>query len=161
MPKNAWKRKKVTERELITAGGEKLTERDPWKYRHYLYPRDDVNFTLFTHPECPYCLAALEALVHSTTKDGKFLKFRNFDYVVCFLDPQLAKDINELSNNHKTIPLVFEGVHFVGGFRELIKLLRKKYKMEWEPPKIKGDLEEHKALLKDAWNELKARTETD
>jgi len=157
--KNKWKKKRIRERQIKKNGGD-CTELDRDKYRFYLYPRGDVDFTIYSHPECPYSVAALEALNRSRMKNGEFIKYRNFDYVVSFVDPKFSVDISGLSRGWKTVPLVFRGKEFIGGFQELMTVLKNDFKIDkkiLKKDKKLGSGQLYGSLLGDAWRELRNR----
>jgi glutaredoxin 3 len=69
--------------------------------------------TLYTRRWCGYCVAA-----------RRLLNKRGIEYTEIPVDgkPDLRRTIAEANGNWPTVPMVFIGEFFVGGYRELSKL---------------------------------------
>ena len=76
-----------------------------------IFYKDDDTFTIFTQSdrECPYCNRALE-----------YLRNHNLPFVKFALKHE---DIVELADifEYYTVPVIFKGKDFVGGYTELLK----------------------------------------
>lgn len=67
--------------------------------------------TLYTKPTCPYCIAAKQLLVN------KGVTFE--DIVITTLSEDERAELAARTNNHRTVPQIFIGETFVGGFDDL------------------------------------------
>jgi glutaredoxin 3 len=68
---------------------------------------------IYTTSVCPYCLAA-KRLLH---EQGVVFEEIRLDF-----DPQERRRLSEQLNGWRTVPMVFIGDDFVGGFTELREL---------------------------------------
>lgn len=85
-----------------------------------------VKIKLYTKTYCPYCRAALRIL--------DYLKIE-YDNVDVMENYEEYKDLAN-KNNHLTVPLIFIGEEFIGGYDELDFLyesgdLNKKYSFKY------------------------------
>lgn len=67
--------------------------------------------TLYTKPTCPYCIAAKNLL------DNKGIEYT--DIVITTLSDDERAELTTRTNNHRTVPQIFIGDKFVGGFDNL------------------------------------------
>lgn len=67
--------------------------------------------TLYTKPTCPYCIAAKQLLAN------KGVTFE--DIVITTLSENERAELATRTNNHRTVPQIFIGETFVGGFDDL------------------------------------------
>lgn len=67
--------------------------------------------TLYTKPTCPYCIAAKQLLAN------KGVTFE--DIVITTLSEDERAELATRTNNHRTVPQIFIGETFVGGFDDL------------------------------------------
>jgi len=69
--------------------------------------------TIYTTKVCPYCLAA-----------KRLLGALDADYTEVRLDrePELRRQLGEENGGWRTVPMVFVGGRFIGGFAELREL---------------------------------------
>ncbi len=76
-------------------------------------PKQKVR--LYTRRWCGYCTAARWLLGH-----------RKIEYEEIPLDenPELRRSVSQANGNWPTVPMIFIGEHFVGGYRELARLKR-------------------------------------
>jgi glutaredoxin 3 len=74
------------------------------------------SITLYTTPTCGYCVSA-----------KRLLSERGFGYteVDVAADPQLRRQISAANGNYPTVPMIFVGDQFVGGYDELAALDRR------------------------------------
>lgn len=70
--------------------------------------------TLYIKEECPYCQAALKLL---SDKGVNYTSISVYD-----MTSQERADIAVKTNNHRTVPQIFIGDTFIGGFDQLNKL---------------------------------------
>jgi glutaredoxin 3 len=71
---------------------------------------------IYTRRWCGYCFAARRML----TK----LKI-DFEEIPLDRDPELRRSLSEANNHWSTVPMIFIGDHFVGGFTDLARIHRK------------------------------------
>jgi glutaredoxin 3 len=78
-------------------------------------PESRPPVTIYTRRWCGYCVAA-----------RRLLNKRGVEYTEIPVDgkPDLRRSVAEANSNWPTVPMVFIGDHFVGGYRELSKLNR-------------------------------------
>lgn len=67
--------------------------------------------TLYTKPTCPYCIAAKNLL------NNKGVEYT--DIVITTLSDDERTALAERTNHHRTVPQIFIGETFVGGFDNL------------------------------------------
>lgn len=67
--------------------------------------------TLYTKPTCPYCIAAKNLL------NNKGVEYT--DIVITTLSDDERTELATRTNNHRTVPQIFIGETFVGGFDNL------------------------------------------
>lgn len=70
--------------------------------------------TIYTKPYCPYCINA-KALLNQ-----KGIAFE--EIVITTLSNSELNDLATRTNNHRTVPQIFIGDTFVGGFDDLAAL---------------------------------------
>src|SRR5690606_29742975 len=68
---------------------------------------------LYTTPTCPYCVAAKQLL-------GK----KGYDYedIDVARNPQLRAEVSKAQNGYPTVPMIFIGDEFIGGYQQLAGL---------------------------------------
>lgn len=68
---------------------------------------------VYSTPVCPYCVAA-----------KRLLGQRGYTYKEVDLakDPELRQRLSDENNGYRTVPMIFIGKEFVGGFNELAAL---------------------------------------
>tara|TARA_R100000008_G_C3542055_1_gene145344 strand:+ start:297 stop:539 length:243 start_codon:yes stop_codon:yes gene_type:complete len=78
-----------------------------------------MRYVIFSKPECPYCIKAIE-LLEKTEKTFKVVNFA----------PQQENILNEMKEAYEwsTVPMVFRidedgAIDFVGGYTDLSKYL--------------------------------------
>ena len=69
-----------------------------------------TDVRIFTTRVCPYCIAAKRLLTSLGVP---------FDEVALDAKPELRQQLSEENGGWKTVPMVFVGDRFVGGFTEL------------------------------------------
>lgn len=67
--------------------------------------------TLYTKPTCPYCISAKNLL------QNKWVSYTEIIITTLSNDERVA--LAERTNNHRTVPQIFIGETFVGGFDNL------------------------------------------
>jgi glutaredoxin 3 len=74
------------------------------------------SITLYTTPTCGYCFSA-----------KRLLSERGFGYteVDVATNPGLRRDLSAANGNYGTVPMIFVGEVFIGGFDELAALDRR------------------------------------
>lgn len=77
--------------------------------------RNDTVVTIYTRPLCGYCLAAKRILQHEGVA---------FVEVDCSDDPAACERI-QLETGHHTVPMIFLGDNFIGGYDDLRRLVQK------------------------------------
>lgn len=70
-----------------------------------------IQATLYTKPTCPYCLNAKKLL------DNKGISYT--DITITTLSDDERAELATRTNNHRTVPQIFIGEKFVGGFDDL------------------------------------------
>lgn len=75
-----------------------------------------ANVIIYTKPTCPYCIAAKQLL---TTKGAAFTEI-----IITDLSADERALLDARTNHHRTVPQIFVGEHFVGGFDNLSALDR-------------------------------------
>lgn len=70
--------------------------------------------TIYTTPTCPYCVAAKQLL---TSKSVDFDEISMYD-----ISADDRQALSEKTNGYRTVPQIFIGETFVGGFDQLNKL---------------------------------------
>ncbi len=73
------------------------------------------EITLYTTPSCGYCHAAKQLL------RARELSFQEVDLT---RDPNLRQRLSRENNGYRTVPMIFIGPEFIGGFTELAALDR-------------------------------------
>lgn len=68
---------------------------------------------VYTTPVCTYCHAAKRFL------SQKGLSFREVDLAD---KPELRQKLSAEQNGYRTVPMIFIGSHFVGGYTDLVAL---------------------------------------
>jgi glutaredoxin 3 len=68
---------------------------------------------VYTTPICTYCQAAKRFL------NQKGLAFKEVDLAQ---NPELRQKLSEEQNGYRTVPMIFIGAHFVGGYTDLVAL---------------------------------------
>jgi glutaredoxin 3 len=76
-------------------------------------PEDRPRVRLYTRRWCGYCIAARRLL------SGRGIEFEE---IPIDGDPELRRSISRANGNWPTVPMIFIGEHFVGGYRELSRL---------------------------------------
>jgi len=69
----------------------------------------------YTRRWCVYCFAARRLLTKLEI---------DFEEIPLDDDPELRRSLSEANNSWPTVPMVFIGEHFVGGYTELARLHR-------------------------------------
>jgi len=86
------------------------------------------DYTIFYREGCPYCKKALFLLKDKNVKkidiENK-LKINDDKIDKNKLLEILKKNIKSFDNNHTTVPLIFKGLQFIGGCKELEEYLNK------------------------------------
>ncbi len=75
-----------------------------------------VSVTIYTTPVCPYCVQAKTLLKN---KGVDYQEISMFD-----LKPEERQALAQKTNNYRTVPQIFIGDTFVGGFDQLSALER-------------------------------------
>lgn len=75
-----------------------------------------ANVTLYTTPTCPYCMRAKMLL------DNKAVDFEEISYHSLSNDDRQA--LAQKTNNYRTVPQIFIGETFIGGYDQLATLER-------------------------------------
>jgi len=70
---------------------------------------------VYTSRWCGYCFAARQLLGRLALP---------FEEIGLDDDPELRRSLSEANGNWSTVPMIFVGDHFVGGFTELLALHR-------------------------------------
>lgn len=65
--------------------------------------------TIYSTQHCPYCMAAKELLA------SKGIEFEEIDLTE---NPDLREDLSK-KHEYRTVPMIFIGEEFIGGFQEL------------------------------------------
>lgn len=73
-----------------------------------------ASVTLYTKPTCPYCVAAKQLL------DNKGIDYT--DIVYTSLSDTERAELSEKTNGYRTVPQIFIGEKFIGGFDQINKL---------------------------------------
>jgi glutaredoxin 3 len=76
---------------------------------------DRMTVRLYTRRWCGYCAAARRLLKELDVE---------FEEIPVGGDPELRRSIAEANGNWPTLPMIFIGERFVGGYRELSRLKR-------------------------------------
>ena len=72
--------------------------------------------TMYTKPTCPYCIAAKELL------DSKGVAYTDIIYTTLSDDERQA--LSAKTDGYRTVPQIFIGDAFIGGYDQLNKLNR-------------------------------------
>jgi glutaredoxin 3 len=72
--------------------------------------------TLYTTPSCGYCVSARRLLRE------RGLAFTDIDVST---NPALRRQVSAANGNYRTVPMIFVGETFVGGYTELAALDRR------------------------------------
>ena len=73
------------------------------------------EITLYTTPVCGYCQAAKRLL------QQRGLTYKEVDLA---RDPELRMKLSQENNGYRTVPMIFIGPEFIGGYTELAALDR-------------------------------------
>jgi glutaredoxin 3 len=73
------------------------------------------EITLYTTPVCGYCHAAKRLL------SQKGLPYKEVDVA---RDPDLRQRLSRENNGYRTVPMIFIGSEFIGGYTDLAELDR-------------------------------------
>ena len=73
-----------------------------------------ANVTLYTKPTCPYCVAAKQLL------DAKGVAYTDILYTS--LNEDEHAELSAKTNGYRTVPQIFIGEQFIGGFDQMNKL---------------------------------------
>ena len=68
---------------------------------------------LYTRRWCGYCTAARRLLGHHDIE---------YEEIPLGDNPELRRSVSQANGNWSTLPMIFIGDHFVGGYRELARL---------------------------------------
>jgi glutaredoxin 3 len=71
------------------------------------------EITVYTTPVCPYCVSAKRLL------SQKGLPFKEVDLE---RDPELRQKLSAENGGYRTVPMIFIGTEFIGGYSELAAL---------------------------------------
>ncbi len=71
------------------------------------------NVKLYTTDYCPYCTQA------KTLLKGEGIAFEEIDLTN---DKELRAKLSEENNGYRTVPMIFIGDEFIGGFQDLAKI---------------------------------------
>jgi glutaredoxin 3 len=74
-----------------------------------------TNVRIYTTTVCPFCHAAKQLLQSLGAE---------FEEVNLDLQPELRQGLSERLEGWKTVPMVFVGDEFLGGFQEMLQLHR-------------------------------------
>jgi glutaredoxin 3 len=74
------------------------------------------RITLYTTPFCPYCVSARRLL------EARGLPFEDIDVS---RNPALRREVSAANGNYRTVPMIFVGERFVGGYTELAAMDRR------------------------------------
>lgn len=70
--------------------------------------------TLYTTPTCPYCVAAKQLLTNKSV---------NFDEISMYdISSEDRQALSDKTNGYRTVPQIFIGETFIGGFDQLNQL---------------------------------------
>ncbi|MFB6347904.1 glutaredoxin 3 [Moraxella marmotae] len=70
--------------------------------------------TIYTKPTCPYCIAAKQLL---NNKSVAFDEISVYD-----ISQETRQELSVKTNGYRTVPQIFIGETFIGGFDQLNKL---------------------------------------
>ena len=73
------------------------------------------EITVYTTPVCGYCQAAKRLL------QQRGLSFKEVDLA---RDPELRMKLSQENNGYRTVPMIYIGPEFIGGYNELAALDR-------------------------------------
>lgn len=79
-------------------------------------PEAQVPVKLYTRRWCGYCLATRQLF----TQLGV-----DFEEIAIDGQPGLRQEVSERAGNWRTVPMVFVGDRFIGGYQEVAELLRR------------------------------------
>lgn len=74
----------------------------------------NIQATIYHKPTCPYCIAAKELLTQ------KGVAFEAFN--VLEMSEEALAELAVRTNNHRTVPRIFIGEKFIGGYDNLSAL---------------------------------------
>lgn len=77
---------------------------------------DSRSIRLYTRRWCGYCFAARRLLTKLEI---------DFEEIPLDGNPELRQSLSEANNHWRTVPMIFIGEHFVGGYTELAGLHRR------------------------------------
>lgn len=77
---------------------------------------DSRAVRLYTRGWCGYCVAARRLLTKLEIE---------FDEVPLDDDPELRRSLSEANSHWPTLPMIFVGEDFIGGYTELSRLVRR------------------------------------
>jgi len=83
------------------------------------YPEKHNDWTIYGADWCGFCNAATDLLNH---KKLNYI-YHDVDDIVGFSKNDIKKILASLTNNHKTIPIIFKNDIFIGGYTELKNML--------------------------------------
>lgn len=77
---------------------------------------DVPTVRLYTRRWCGYCFAARRLLRKLAI---------GFEEIPLDRDPELRRSLSEANDGWRTLPMIFVGEHFVGGYTDLVRLHRR------------------------------------
>lgn len=77
-------------------------------------PQDDI-WVIYGAPWCKYCVKAKE-LLESKNIPHNYVDITDYGAI------NVQKQLSELTNDMQTIPIIFNGNNFIGGYSELLEI---------------------------------------
>lgn len=80
-------------------------------------PKSQDGWTLYGDQDCPFCHKSKDLLI------GMSAKFKYINTVEHGGRTKTLDSLSKLTNNQRTVPVIFHKGEFVGGYREMIQKL--------------------------------------
>ena len=102
------------------------------KYKEFPYPKPD-KITVYGRKGCPYCekIKNLLKIIYADNYKKKI------DYIDIFelIEKKQVKDItdfkkkmNPITGDWNTVPMIFDGINFIGGYDDYMRLTKRKFR---------------------------------
>ena len=84
-------------------------------------PSEDIEYTVYGTTWCPFCIKAKKLLRTIPDIKSVYINIEKYTTVTNF-----KQQMAEMTNDYKTIPIIFNKTEFIGGYTDLCKLLESK-----------------------------------
>ena len=101
----------------VTQGTDSTMDVEIQKPHQFPIPNTQDGWTLYGDQDCPFCRKSKDLLT------GFSAKFRYVNTIEHGGRTKTLDNLSDLTNNQRTVPIIFHKGEFVGGYREMVQKL--------------------------------------